>query len=169
MLKWLQHWPCFWFRHISSIVLGSPDHFERGTREWILILRMRHLILHNTKRPFWSMWRMNTVWNIRVCRSISMELYRAAILSPLQQLQDPVNHPLILMICPAMMKNTLLLTLWLRRHPDNAVAQHVNWPPPGTIWILRLMHQRTRGKSIQISMITTPNQRRLAVHSGSRT
>jgi len=43
---------CFLFPHTSSILSGSCDRLESGTREWILILRTRHPTLHNTKRPF---------------------------------------------------------------------------------------------------------------------
>jgi len=38
--------------HTSSILSGSCDCLESGTRDWILILRTRHPTLHNTKRPF---------------------------------------------------------------------------------------------------------------------
>jgi len=94
------------FPHTSLILSGNCDPLESGTREWILILRTRHPALHITKRPFWSMWRMNTVPNIDVYRSINSKRYRAAISSPLQRLQGLINHPLIHRICPAMMRNT---------------------------------------------------------------
>jgi len=84
MLKWLQRFVCHWFLPISSILSGSCDRLESGTREWILILRMRHPTLPNTKRPFWSMWRMNTVPNTDACWSINSTAYQAAITSPLQ-------------------------------------------------------------------------------------
>jgi len=42
------------------------------------------------------------------------------------------------------------------------------FPPPGSLWIHRLKHQRTGGKLIQISLITTPAQWRLGVHFGYR-
>jgi len=35
-----------------------------------------------------------------------LKLYRAAIWFPLQRLQGPINHPLIDIICPAMIRNT---------------------------------------------------------------
>jgi len=114
------------------------------------------------------MWRMNTVPNIDVCRSMGTKSFRVAISSTLQQLQDPVIHRLIHMICPAMTKNIQRLTLSLRGHPDEAIAQHADWPPPGYIWIRCLKHQNTGGKLIQISMITTPTKWRLAIHFGSR-
>jgi len=117
-LKWLQWWACFWFVHISSIHFGSGDRLESGTKKWISILRTRHPILPNSKRHFCSMWRMNTVPNINVCRSISTTAYWAAISSPLQQLQDPVNHPLIHLIYSAMIKNISFLTMRLRRQLD---------------------------------------------------
>jgi hypothetical protein len=53
--------------------------------------------------------------------SINSKAYRPAISTPEQHLQDPVNHPLIHMICPVMMKNTKCLTMWLRRHPDEVM------------------------------------------------
>ena len=48
------------FRPTSSILSGSCDLLERGTWEWILILRTRYHTLHNTGSPFWTRWRMNT-------------------------------------------------------------------------------------------------------------
>ena len=51
--------------------------------------------------------------------------------------------------------------MWLRWHPDEVIAQHVYWLPPGSIRILRLKHQRTGDELIQISMLTTPTQRGL--------
>jgi len=105
-LKWLQRRACYKLLHIFSIRFGLCDRLENGTSEWISILRMRHSILPNTKRPFWSLLRMNTVPNINVCRSISTKAHRAAIPSPRARLQDPINHPLIQMIGPAMMENT---------------------------------------------------------------
>jgi len=59
--------------------------------------------------------------------------------------------------------------MWLRRHPDKAISQQVYWPPPGSIWILSLKHQGTGGKIIQISLITTPTEWKLAVHVGNQT
>jgi len=58
------------------------------------------------QEAFLSMWRMNTAPNIDMWRSINSKRYRAAILSPLQRLQGLINHPLIHMMCPAMMRNT---------------------------------------------------------------
>jgi len=167
--KWLQRWVWFTLLHISSIFSRSCDHLESGTREWIIILRTRHHILPNTKRPFWSTWRMNTVPNIEMCRSISRNVYRAAISSPRKPLQDSVKCLVSHMIHPAIMKNTWHLTVWLRRHPDEEIAQHVYWPLPGYIWIPCLGHERTGCKLIQMSMITTPTLWRLAVHGGYRT
>jgi len=71
MVRSLQ-WPvCFPFQRISLILSGSSDHLESGTRRWILILRTRHLILPNTRRPFWSLWRMNTAPNTDKCPSLN--------------------------------------------------------------------------------------------------
>jgi len=58
-----------------------------------------------------------------VSRSLNPKAYQATMSSPLQQLQYPVNLPLIHMICPAMMKNTYCLTMWLKQNPDKAIAQ----------------------------------------------
>jgi len=150
--------------HISWILFGSCDHLESWTQEWILILSVRHPILTNTKRPFWSMWSINTAPNIDVCQSRSMNVFCTSISSTVQWLQDTVNHPLIRMICPAMMKNTECLTMWLRRHTDEVIVQHIDWPPRGYIWIHYLTHLQTGAKLIQITMITTPTQWKLAVH-----
>ena len=167
-LKWLQRWVYISTLHVFSILSESSDCLESGPREWILILRTRHLMPSNTKKDFWSIWRMDTEKNIDVRHSINPKAYRAAISSPLQQIQHPFNHPLIHMICPAMMKNTEHLTMWQKWHPDEVIMQHADSPPLGCIWIRHLKHQRTGGKLIQISMISTLTQWRLAVHFGYR-
>ena len=59
--------------------------------------------------------------------------------------------------------------MWLRLHQDEGIAQHAYWLPPGSICIRHLMHQRTGGISIQISMMTTPTQWRFAVYFGHQT
>jgi hypothetical protein len=112
---------------------------------------------------------MNTAPNIDVGPWINSQAYRAAIPSPLTWLQDPVSHPSIHMICPAMMNNTECLTLWLRWHLDEAITLCTYWPPPGSIRIHPLNNSRTGGKSIQISMINTQTKWSLAVHFGYRT
>jgi hypothetical protein len=63
----------FFFRTLQSS--------ESGTMEWTLILRMRYSIQPNTKRPFCSMWKMNTVPNIKLYQSIDSKPYRAVISS----------------------------------------------------------------------------------------
>jgi len=73
ILKWLEWVGCVSFRHISLILCGRFDRLGIGTWDWIFILKMRLLILLNTKRPFWSMWRTNTVLNIDVCRSQNLK------------------------------------------------------------------------------------------------
>jgi hypothetical protein len=105
MLKWLQWLAWFSCPHTFSILSGSCDGLASGTTEWIVILRTRHPKLHNSLRPFWSMWRMNTVPIIDVCRSIHSKPNRVAISPALQQLQGPINHSLIHMICPAIMRD----------------------------------------------------------------
>ena len=82
-LEWLQRQACCSFLHIFLMLFGSCDHLESGTREWILILRKRHPILPNTKRPFWSVRRKNTVPNIDVWWSIDSKAYRTASSPPL--------------------------------------------------------------------------------------
>jgi len=155
MLKCLQWCACFVFPHILLIFSASCNHLERGTKAWILILRMRHLTLHNTWRRFWSMWRMNTLLNIDACRSINPKPYRVAISSFLQLLKGPMNHPLMPMIRPAMMRNPWHLTMSMRWYPDNAILQPASWTPPCSIGIRHQKHQTTGGNSIQISLITT--------------
>jgi len=92
MLKWLSQWVCFSFLHIFSILSGSYDRLGSGARECILILRMRHPIVSNRRRPFWSMWRMNTVPNIDVCQLIQLNTYQGTIPSPPRWLQDSVSN-----------------------------------------------------------------------------
>jgi len=106
MLKWLQGRVWFTLLHISSIVAGWCDYFGRGTMEWIPILRTRHPVLPNTRRPFWSMWQMNTGPNIDLRRSINPKSDWTNILSSPQRLWILANHPLIDMICLVMTKNT---------------------------------------------------------------
>jgi len=148
MPKWLLWRVCFSFLHIYSMLSASCNCLGSGTREWILNPRMRHPILHNTRRPFWSMCRMNSVPNMDVCRSIKLKVYRPTNWSPLQRHQDSVNHPPIDVICPIMMKNTWSLTLWLKWHPDSAIVHNTYWSLPGSIWIHHLKRRRTGGKLI---------------------
>jgi len=106
MLNSLQRLASSSFQHLSLIRAGSCHHFASGTRSWIVILRTRLLVLPNTRRPFWSMWRMNTMPNITQCPSFNPKMSRLAISSPLQTLLDLVNHLWIHMIFPAMVQNT---------------------------------------------------------------
>jgi len=62
------------------------------------------------------------------------------------------------------MTNASCLNAWQKQHPDKAIVHNSNWLPQGPIWILRLNHQQTEGKVIQMSTITTWTPRRLAVH-----
>jgi len=70
---------CLSFRRISLILSGSCDHLRSGTWEWIWLLKRRLLILPNTRRPSWSMWRMNTVLIIDVCRRVNRKAYQTTI------------------------------------------------------------------------------------------
>jgi len=168
MPKSLQRRVCFIFRHTYLILFASCNCLGKGTREWILILRTRLLILPNTQRHFGRMWKTNTARNSDDCRSLNMKNCRAMTSSILQRLPNLVNHLLIHMICPVVMKNTQRLKIWPKRHQDEVITQHAYWPPPGGIWIRRLNHQRAGEKLILISMITTSTRWRLAVHFGSR-
>jgi len=151
---------------MSSILSGSCDHLENGTREWILVMRTRHRIPPNTKNLFWSKRRMNTVPNIDMCRAKNSKAWWTSMSSLLQQLQDHVVQPVIHMIPPAMLKNTKCLTMCLRQHPDVVIAQQAYWLQSGSMWIHRLKHQWTGGELVQISMITTQTEWRAAVHFG---
>jgi len=129
-------------------------------------MRTRHPIIRNTRKLFWSKWGMNTVLKVDVWRSINSKASQAAILAPLQRLLDPVNHPLIHMICPVMMRNTYRLPMWQRQHLEKVLVQHIYWPQPGSISIPHLTHESTASELIQISISTTPTQWRVAVHLG---
>jgi len=106
ILKLLRRPVCFSFRHTSVILSGSGDHSGSGTWEWIAILKTRLLILPNTRRPFWSMWRTNTAANTDISRSLNLKTYRTPIPASPQWLPNLGNLLMIHMICPAMMKNT---------------------------------------------------------------
>jgi hypothetical protein len=67
---------------------------------------------------------MNTAPTIDVSQSIITKAYRAAILSTPQCLLDPVNHPLIDIICPVMLKNTYCVSMWPTWQSDEAIAPH---------------------------------------------
>jgi len=71
ILKWLQRLVCYWFWHIPLILSRGCDCLRSGTSEWICILKMRLFILPDSRRPFWSMWRMNTVLNIDFYRVLN--------------------------------------------------------------------------------------------------
>jgi len=168
MLNSLQRRVCFLFQHILLILFASCDHSGNGTREWISILRTWLFILPNTTRHFWSMWRTNTVPITDNCRSLNMKNYRAMTSSILQCLLKLVNHLLIHMICPLVMKNTKRQKIWPIQHPDRAISQYTYRPPQGTISIRRLKHQSTGRKLNRISMITTPTRWRSAIPFRSR-
>jgi len=104
-IKLLLQQVCLSFQHMSLILSGSCNHLECGKWEWILILRMRNLILPNTRRRYWSMWRKNTAPNIGTCQSLNLKTYLSTFFSLLQWLQDLVNLLMIHMISPVMMKN----------------------------------------------------------------
>jgi len=83
-----------------------------------------------------------------------------------QWLRDLVNHLLIHMICAVMMQDTSHIKMWLKHHPDEAIAPHAYWKPHDSIWICRLSHQKMGGKLIWILLITTKTLWWLAVHFG---
>ena len=168
ILHSLQGLVCSSFRHISLILCGSCDRLGSGTREWILILKTGLLILPNTRRPFWSMWRTNTALNINDCQSLNLKPYWTTIWSPPQWLLDLVNHLKIHIICAVMMKNTECRTLWPKRHPDEGIVPHTYWQPPGCIRIHLLNYHRTGGKLIPILIMITRILWRWIVHFGYR-
>ena len=167
ILTSLQRPVCFSYRQILFILSGCCDHSWCGTWRWIIIVMMRLLMIPNTRTPFWSKWKMNTVQKIDKCLSLNPKMSRMAITAPLPRLLDLVNHLLIHLICPAMMRNSWHLNRWLKWHPDEAIMQHPYWQLQGSIWIHCLKHQRLGGKYIQILMITTPIPWRLAIHFGN--
>jgi len=168
MLNYLQRQGYISFRHIVSILSTTCDCSGRWTMEWIFILKVILPILANSNRHPSSKWRYNTVSNIDMCQSINQKAYWVRIFSSLQQLQYLVNFRLMHVICPLMMTITQGLTMWQKRHPDKAIAQHTYWLPPGSIWLHCLNHQRTVSKLIHISIIGTVSRWRLAVHCGYR-
>jgi len=169
MLQWLLRWERLSLLITSSIISRSCGRVGIGTIDWILILRTRYLILHYPWRPFCTIWGMNTVKNIDLWRSIIQKAYRATISSPLQWLQDLVNHLWFWMICPVNMINPWHQTMRLKRYLDEAIKLHTYWLLLGSIWINSMNHPGTRGKFIQISMITIQTQWGLAVHVVYRT
>jgi hypothetical protein len=106
MPKWLRRLVCSSFQHIALIHSGSCNRLGRVTSEWILILKTRLHIPHNTRRPFWSMQRMNIAQNIDVCRSLSLKWHWTPISAPSKWLLDLGNHLMIRKICPARTMNT---------------------------------------------------------------
>jgi len=124
MLQLLQRRVCITLQHTFLILSGSCDCLGSETSAWISILRTRLLILLNTKRSFWSMWRMITVPNIDVCLSLNVKAYQATICSSPQCRPDLANLLMIHLIRPVMMKNTKCLYKWLKRHLDKAIVQH---------------------------------------------
>ena len=106
ILKSLQRLVCSSLRHISLFLSGSCGRLGSGTRAWISILTTRLLILPNTRRPFWGMWRSNTARNIDDCRSFSLITHWTTISAPSKSLLDLVNHLMIHTICPEMTTNT---------------------------------------------------------------
>jgi len=166
MSKSLQSLVYFSFQPISFILSRSCNHLGSRTTQRICILRATHLIHPNTRRPFWSMWRMNTTRNINQFPSLNLKMISTATPTPLQTLLDLVNLLLIRMICEAMMTNNDCPNGWRKRLPGAAIMQHADWPPQGSIWNVHLNRQTTGGKYIQMLMITTPTPGRVAVHFG---
>jgi len=166
MLKNPQCPVCFRFHNIFMILFGCCEHLARATSKWISILRTRLLILPNTRRHFWSMWKTNIVLNIDRSLSLDQTMLWVAISSPLHSLMDIVNLLLIHMICAAMMKNNWRLNVWLKRHPDKAIVQPTYEQLQGCKWVCCLKQQRTEGRLIEILVITTLTPWRLAVYFG---
>lgn len=157
MLRSLQRPVSSSFPHIFLILSGSCNHVGSGRWRWILIMRTRLLILSNSRRPFRSMWSTNTVPNVNECMSLNPKMFHTVLSCLLNRLLDFINCLLIHMICPTMMKTTGHLTVYLKRHPDEAFMQQAYEKPQGFIRIHRLSYHRTGVKLIQIIMIATLN------------
>jgi len=115
---------------------------------------------------FWGMWRMNTVPNKDDYASLSQKDYRVAISSPPPWLQNLLNLDFMHMICPAIMKNTECLEMWLEWHLKEGIVQHARWQPQGFIPTHHLKHLGTGAKLIHIWMIATPNVWWFTAHLG---
>jgi hypothetical protein len=104
------------------------DPFLRLHSSWMwgkqmdIFPRTRLLLLSNTTRHFWSVWRMNSVPNINIWLSLNPTAYYPSISSLPQWLQDLVNHPMIHKFCPVMMKSTICLKMCPKRHPGAVFA-----------------------------------------------
>jgi len=164
MLKWRQWHVCCSFQHICLMLSRCWDCLRSGTRDWIVILRMRGPIWSNCRRYCWSMWRINTAPNIDDCPSWHPSPYQATFPSPQHWLPDMVNLLMIHTICPVMMKNTWCRMMWLKWLPDEVIAQYEQ----GSFWIHQLNDCRTGVKLIRILMMTTLSLPRLAVDFGNR-
>jgi len=121
-------------------------------------------MLLNTKRPFWNLWRTNTMSNIDMSHSLNPNAYRPKISFSPPWLQDPINYSFMHRICAGIMKYTYHQTVRLKPRLDKAIALQAYRLLPGSIRIHLLNHQRTGGTFIWISIITTPTQWRLAVY-----
>jgi len=75
---------CVSFQQISLILSGSCDLLQYGIKDWIWILRMRFLILPNTRRHFRSIWGTNEEPNIGGCQTWTPTVYQPTIYSLLQ-------------------------------------------------------------------------------------
>jgi len=154
ILKLLLQRVWFLIQNTSSIHSSSCDCLGSGGREWLLILRMRLLIQPDTRRQYWSLWRMNTVPNIDVCTSLNPKEYCATIFSLPQWLQDLVII-MMHMIFSTMITAAECLKMWHRRCPDQSIMQHPYWLMAGSVWIHSQKYHTTLGKLIRIIMITS--------------
>jgi len=169
MLQWLQQRVWFSFRHVSSIVSGSCNRVESGSKEWILILRTRHPILHNSRRPFWCMWRMNTVRNIDMCWVRKPETVPSNNLIPSSMASWSGQWSF-----DSYESSSDVEQDWMR----NNVAETASARSDRVACLLTATRSylnslpgspKNCGKVIQISMITVPTKWRLATHFGYRT
>jgi len=142
----------------------SSDQLGSGRRELMSILRTRLYILTNTRRRFWSIWKMNTAPNQDICPSLDLKLHWVTISSIPQWHEDLVNLLKIHMICPVMMKNTQCLELWLKQHLDEVISKNVEWQPQASDYYHCLKLYRTGARPSQFSMLDSLTQWILAVH-----
>lgn len=106
LLKSPQVLVCLSLLHKSLLIFTTCDLIGNVTKECILILRTRLILLLITTNDFWSMWMKNVAPNTDDCRSHNIKNYWSMTSSLQQWLLDVVNHLWIHMLCPVLMMNT---------------------------------------------------------------
>jgi len=102
--------------------------------------------LTNNKRHLERMWGMNTAPTIDIGQWLNLQGYQAALTFPLQQLLDLVIVHLVNIIWPVIMKNNSHHKMWLKGHPNEAIAQYTSWQLQGPTWIHHLNCQSSGGE-----------------------